>query len=60
MFDIKLGEGVGDIKLGMHMHDVRALFDDLQTVTDTPYGYPYEVTTITTMIFRYTMTRTAA
>lgn len=44
MFDIKLGEGVGDIKLGMHMHDVRALFDDLKEYKETPYGYPYEVT----------------
>ena len=44
MYEIKIGEGVGDVKLGMHMDDVRRLFDDLQELRETPYGYPYEVT----------------
>lgn len=44
MYEIKIGEGVGDIRLGMQMDDVRRLFDDLQTVTETPYGYPCEMT----------------
>jgi len=44
MYEVKIGEGVGDVKLGMHMDDVRRLFDDLKEYKETPYGYPYEVT----------------
>lgn len=44
MYEIKIGESVGDVKLGMHKEQVRRLFDDLQEFKETPYGYPYEVT----------------
>jgi len=44
MYELKIGEGIGDIKLGMPMNEVRKLFDDLDETTETPYGYPYEVT----------------
>ena len=39
-----IGEGIGDVKLGMPLDKIRKLFDDLEENTKTLYRYPYEVT----------------
>ncbi len=42
-YEIKIGIGVGDIKLGMNRQDVKLLFDDFKEYKEVPYGYDREV-----------------
>ncbi|MBQ0065646.1 MAG: hypothetical protein KBT48_07750 [Firmicutes bacterium] len=43
IYEIKLGEAIGDIKIGMPRSEVKALFKNLKEWTELPYGYTHVI-----------------
>ena len=42
-YEIKLGEAIGDIKIGMPRSEVKKLFKNLKEWTELPYGYTHVI-----------------
>lgn len=48
MYEILIGESIGNVKLGMTREQVAVLFENLEEVVERPFGYDFDV------IFNYT------
>jgi len=43
MYELKIGEGIGQIRLGMNRSEVLTVFNDLTEQREIPYGYDREI-----------------